>query len=359
MYNNDNTLPAELQPLCDVYTGKGGKQKCRPWREKKMANELLAMAYDSINPSKAARLRECGKFLMFRVYADGTRKLDKMASCRVRLCPICTWRRSLVNFANNMQIVQYVQAQQPRGWLLGTFTLRRCTGAELAQQIDLIMYAYKKLLLNTRVKAAVKGAYRGVEITHDCNQYITPDLWQRKRDYFVSRGLQIGDANPQFDTYHVHIHVIFDVTISYFKNKVYLTQADWAAAWQQAAGVDYTPVVDIRRIQPKDGNSIAGAIAEVSKYATKSADYLQPEDWDLTVDTVKLLDSVLNNRRFVSYSGELLKAQKALKLKDADNADLTHITGEYGADNADNQNYKTETYFWYTGYRQYGKRRGE
>ena len=72
----------------------------------------------------------------------------------------------------------------------------------------------------------------------------------------------------------------------------------------------------------------------------------------LQINTVRLLDAVLNKRRFVAYSGELLRAKRELKLKDADDADLTHIDGEY-EDNAEQG--REVSYFWYTGYRQYGK----
>ena len=353
MYGNNNTNDEKNQVLSflqDSYIGKRGTVKVRPWREKKMANELLATAYDEVDTGKASRLRECGKFLSFKVFPDGSKKLDRMSSCRVRLCPLCTWRRSLVNFANNIEIVNYLEAQKPRGWLFATFTLKRCSGSELSEQIDRVLYAYKKLLLNTRVKSAVKGAYRGLEITHDCEEFITAETMKRRGKYLKSLGLGVGDRNPTFNTYHVHIHAIFCVNISYFKNSVYMSQAEWAEAWSQALGVDYDPIVDIKRIKPKDG-SMAGAVGEVSKYATKSSDYLVPHDWDLTVETVRLLDRVLAKRRFISYSGELLKAQRALKLKDADEADLTHIKGEY-ADS--NEPCKIVTYFWYTGYRQYG-----
>lgn len=347
------TTPIEklqaLEFLQDTYTDKAGVKKVRPWREKKLANELLAIAYDEINADKAARLRECGKVLTYNVFADGTKKLARTTSCRVRLCPICTWRRSLVNFATNLQIVNFLEAEKPRGWIFATFTIGRCSGSELSAQIDRILYAYKKLLLQIPVKKAVKGAYRGLEITHDTCEFVTPTML-KKRPNFAEQGLCVGDRNPLFNTYHVHLHCIFCTTSSYFKNSNYLTHDAWVAAWQQALDVDYTPIVDVKRIRPKDG-SIAGAVGEVSKYATKSNDYLVPEDWDLTVDTVRLLDSVLNGRRFVSYSGELLRAKRALKLKDADNADLTHITGEY-ADSPESAE-KDVSYFWYTGYRQY------
>ena len=46
--------------------------RVRPWREKKIANELLAIAYDSVNPDKAARLR--GVALTYRLQYNQTEK---------------------------------------------------------------------------------------------------------------------------------------------------------------------------------------------------------------------------------------------------------------------------------------------
>lgn len=352
MCHYDNTNDDLIQVLEDKYqSAKSGKTKVRPWAEKKMMNEHLAIAYDVIDPNKAARLRQCGQFLSFRRYEDGTLKLDSMQSCRVRLCPMCTWRRSLVNYANNRKIVEYVESQKPRGWILATFTLKRCTADDLNQQLDLLMYSWKKLMLNKRVKQAVKGAYRGVEITHDCAEYITANDYKRRKEYLQNHGLKVGDLNPTYDTYHCHIHAILCVNKTYWSNDTYMRHDEWVQAWQQAIGCSYAPVVNLKRIKPNSGD-ISGAVGEVSKYATKDSDVLC-DDWDLTVSTVRLLDRVLNNRRFVSYSGVLLDAQKALKLKDADHADLTHIDGDDVGDS--DKPYSIETYFWYTGYRQYGR----
>ena len=52
-YNMENNIIQELEVLNDIMAD--GRQ--RPWREHKMANELLSLAYDNINPDKAARLR--------------------------------------------------------------------------------------------------------------------------------------------------------------------------------------------------------------------------------------------------------------------------------------------------------------
>lgn len=63
----------------------------------------------------------------------------------------------------------------------------------------------------------------------------------------VTHNTQYGTKN--FDTYHPHFHVLIAVNKSYFTSRDYLSQARWTAAWQQALQVDYTPIVDVRRIK--------------------------------------------------------------------------------------------------------------
>lgn len=67
----------ELSVFLDDRSATG---RVRPWREKKIANELLAIAYDSVNPDKAARLRGCGSYLSFAVQPDGEKRLVGMES---------------------------------------------------------------------------------------------------------------------------------------------------------------------------------------------------------------------------------------------------------------------------------------
>ena len=60
-----------------------------------MQNEYLATAYDEIDQRVAERLRTCATRLIYGIGEDGKRRLRAANFCRVRLCPICQWRRSL------------------------------------------------------------------------------------------------------------------------------------------------------------------------------------------------------------------------------------------------------------------------
>jgi plasmid rolling circle replication initiator protein Rep len=72
----------------------------------------------------------------------------------------------------------------------------------------------------------------------------------------------------------------------------------------------------------------------------------------LTVSAVGILDAALSSRRLIAYGGNCLKAQRALKLEDADSGDLVNV-GD--AVEKDGLTYEIVTYAWNTGYRQYGK----
>lgn len=310
-------LPGE--PLVDLSsTGRP-----RPWRIKKMANELLAMAYDSVNPDKAARLRDCGTFLIFRVSPDGKRTLNNMSSCRVRLCPLCSWRRSLKVYANTMRIIQHLESQRPYAYIFLTLTMANVRGDKLSGALDQMLSAWNRFAMRVDVAKAVKGWYRGLEVTHN-----------------------IDPHSPAYDTYHPHLHCLMAVNPSYFKNKGYLSQARWTQLWKEALKADYTPVVDVRRVK---GNT-AKAVAEAAKYAVKDGDFIITDDWDLTVDTVATLDVALHARRFVAYGGVMRDAKRTLALEDEETGDLVHVDGDVPLPTPEDQ---TVVYYWYSGYRQY------
>lgn len=354
---NDNICDLNCQsPLKDEYiSSKTGEKKERPWREKKLANELLALAYDSVNESKAKRLRECATHLAFERFANGDLRLKGMNSCRVRLCPMCSWRRSLKNYHNNRSIVDFLEKNNNGAWLFLTLTVKNVTGDVLTSEIDHLMYAWKKLLKNVDVKRIVRGFYRGFEVTHDCDFYITRASYRKRKKHLDKLGLKVGDLNPTYDTYHPHFHALVYVNKSYFESRDYMSYKKWQQAWQQALGVDYEPQIDIKRVKvlPSDDGSysLGQSVGEISKYSTKPTDYIYPDDWDLTIDSVRVLDEALANRQLITYGGEVKEAFKQLKLEDADKGDLVRV-GE-SDEHAGEKPIGEAFFYWHVGYRQY------
>ena len=323
--------------LAEALSDKGRNGKERPWKAYKVANEYLAMAYDDFDTHKADRLRLCCKTIEADV-KKGTGELVRIvgfSSCRVRLCPLCAWRRSLKNFWTTTKIVRWLDSHQDDknvgrfSYIFVTLTVRNCKGSELSSQIDALFAAVKRLYQRAEVSSVWKGAVRNLEITHN-----------------------VDPSSKDYDTFHPHFHMIVAVRPSYFSHG-YISQKRLVELWRDALGVDYDPVCDIRRVKSLRGQDTAGAIAECSKYAAKAADYIILDDWDLTCGTVRLLDAALDRRRLITYSGVFREVKALLKLEDCEEGDLVRFGEELPT--VDESELERVIYWWYSGYRQYYK----
>lgn len=298
---------------CQVLTDKSASGRVRPWAVQKLNADYIAMAYDEVNPHKAERMRECAKWLAYKVTEDGSMRLHDARFCRVRLCPVCQWRRALKTFAQMSQVLDKASGQGYQ-FLFLTLTMRNVPSESLSEALDKLLLGFNRLTKYKRVREAVKGFYRGCEVTH----------------------------NTYDDTYHPHLHVVLAVNPSYFKGSHYISQADWSLMWQKALQVDYQPIIDVRKC--KGGSK---AIAEACKYAVKPSDIINVDDWDLTVETVSVLDKALDRRRFVGLGGIIKEIYRLLfVLDDIEDGDLLHVN-----DNAsDTDDTSPEIVFWWNGY---------
>lgn len=318
--------------LLDV--SKSGKE--RNWKRHKTDSLLLSESFKRLKRySKAERVQNCGSVLKFHVCQHGHEKRLTWASfCRVRLCPMCMWRKSLLN-AHQIRLVAHEAAQrQNLRWLFLTLTCKNVSGGELSEQITTLMKAWAKLSKRKEFKRAVVGWFRAFEVTR----------------------------NAETGEYHPHFHVLLAVAPHYFKGRDYITQSQWVAMWQDCLAVDYTPVVDIRRVKGKrnpekeaeilkakgiqvdvDGTVVEetlqpSVVAELAKYSTKSKDYLVYDkgrlDKETTDEVVRVLDDSLAHRRLHAYGGLLKEVYKELEASGAvtdvedDKADLIHVDGQ-------------------------------
>lgn len=255
---------------------------------------LLAASYQRLGmPDRAAVTLNCGTQLGF-AEVEGVTHLVEANFCRGRLCPLCSWRRSLKIYSATSQILDYLDAQHGKTikYLFLTLTVRNVTGEQLGETIDAMAAAYNRLRANRAWKTRVKGAMRTLEITY----------------------------NRETDTYHPHYHLILAVPSDYGRkgDKLYWSQEEWAAVWAKAARLDYTPIICIERVRGR-----RSGIAEVSKYAVKDTDYIRPGDPATTDKVVQVLMDHLSGRRLISYTGILREAQRALKIEDPETAELT------------------------------------
>ena len=329
---NDNTEMTDNQvdtynQMCQFLTdSKNGHEN--DWKGKKMKSSALAESYKRIgNKSKAGRVQLCGTDLVFKVNPNdinGKKKLHSANFCKVRLCPMCAWRRSLKTFHQVSAIMDEICKDREYAFLFLTLTIKNVTAAELSETLDKLFYGFKRLALTKEYKKAIKGSFRALEVTHNTNS-----------------------RSKSYDTYHPHFHCILVVNKSYFKKSDYIPQAKWVELWKRCMGLDYVPTVDIRKC-----SNNKKSVAEVSKYSVKDADYIVEYNQELTDNAVETLDFALANRRLSAFAGVMRDAQRKLKLQDAEDGDLINTDGKDDELRPD-LDYVLARYHWNVGLKNY------
>lgn len=308
-----------------------------PWRGKQLEKVPLAEAYSRLGmESKACRCMDCGTFLSFKKFVKTNDPSVLIAAnfCKLRLCPMCAYRRGLKIYGQCSKIMDRIlhgiEAKENYRLLFLTLTIKNCDSDKLSQTLDKLFYGYKKLMLKIKVKKSIKGWFRALEVTHNVNF-----------------------ASLSFDTYHPHFHVILLVEDSYFHrhSNDYITQKEWRLMWRDVMNLDYNPEVNIKVFESEKKEHVKKSVAEVAKYTVKSAEFLC-DDKELTDRAVFTLDKALARRRLVAYGGILKKIHKELnfddpidgKLEDTDNLDI---------ELREDIDYVIENYQWNVGYKQY------
>jgi plasmid rolling circle replication initiator protein Rep len=234
----------------------------------------------------AARMADCGGVLRFGWVTtpetgETALRLREAHFCRVRHCPVCQWRRSLMWQARFYQSLPQIVQEHPKArWLFLTVTVRNCPIDALGDTLTAMNAGWKRLI-ERREFRPVLGWVRTTEVT-------------RGRD---------GSAHP-------HFHALLMVPPSWFRGQTYVKQARWVELWRDCMRLDYQPVVDVRAVKERapeaaqtasEARAVAlqRAVAETLKYSVKPSDMTADAEWflELTRQTHK--------RRFVATGGEL------------------------------------------------------
>lgn len=282
---------------------------------KKTGNETYA--------KKSEKIHMCATYLMFlENMQTEEKKLFNANFCRQRLCPMCKWRLALKN-CNQLTMVLNEVDKTEYGLIFVTFTIKNCIGEKLENALKEMRKGLSKMYRYKIIKKCVKGAFMGIEITHNLNP--------KSKDY---------------DTYHPHIHCVWVVPKEYATkgSDLYITQAELTNLWKRACKLNYTPVVDIRKADMR-------SILEVAKYTTKDSDIIVPNDEEMTDKTLMILDSALKGKRLIEYSGMLKEIHKRLKLDDPEDGDLINIDGS--EDDKILDNFVEVIYYYNFGYKAY------
>ncbi|MCV9587701.1 protein rep, partial [Salmonella enterica subsp. enterica serovar Heidelberg] len=184
--------------------------------------------------SYAARMRDCGGLLRFgwstlKDTGETRLRLREAHFCRVRHCPVCQWRRSLMWQARFYQSLPKIVADYPDSrWMFLTLTVRNCDIADLGDTLTAMNAAFQRMKDRKEFKP-VQGWIRTTEVT-------------RGRD---------GSAHP-------HFHTLMMVPPGMLNGHDYVKHDRWVELWRECLRVDYSPNVDVRSVKPrkpKDGES--------------------------------------------------------------------------------------------------------
>ena len=263
---------------------------------------------------RADNMRFCGTYLEFADIVGFGLKLVNANFCRVPLCPMCQWRKSMRIFFDVSAIMREIEKRRlsyiP---VFLTLTVRNCSFEDLSGNLDIAFNGWNEFMrsrhlnpmVNGKITHMVKGWFRALEITY----------------------------NDKTNTFHPHFHAIMLVEKSYFKGKDYMKTEDWVKLWRKSARLDYDPVCDIRRTRSSNGKR--KEVAEVAKYTYKDAEILSKKlSDDKKDDVVKYLSGALHGRRLYAYGGVMKEIAAELKIKDDDKADLVKADGEYEVDSS-------------------------
>lgn len=300
----------------DLQLSDFNKKDSKKFTQHKLDTYPLANSFKRLGKtSKGLRVKECGTFLEFREYFDDNAfKLHHANFCKVRLCPMCAWRRSLKIFGQVSQIMDNIKGRKK--FIFLTLTVKNCTGENLSKTIDQLYKGYKRLTERKEIKDTFLGWFRCLEVTY----------------------------NKMTKEYHPHFHIILCAKDNYYKSDDYISQDRFCVLWRQAMRLDYYPSVWVEKVK-----NTKKAVCEVAKYTTKNTDYLT--NGGIAIDeVVNTLDDSLAGRRLCAFGGIFKDIAKQLKLDDMENGDLVNTSGE---DLRADVDYMVHKFGWHVGYNNY------
>jgi plasmid rolling circle replication initiator protein Rep len=274
-----NTTFTEDQPfLADL------SPQDKPWDSHKSSSvkvsDALSLGYES-HQKQSARMIECAKNLEFgrrdnKETGVSVFKLKTAYFCRVRHCPICQWRRSLMWVARFYQAFPKIYADHPDWrYIMVTFTVKNCDISDLKKTLSIMNSAWQRL---TQRKAwPGLGFVRTTEVTRGA--------WIMKSSGLLIPSKKIHsvplDKRELKDptTAHPHYHVLIAVPPGYLQGKNYLSTEKWANLWQECLRSDYRPICYANVVKPRDLSKLRGKTVWEST---------EREDYELSLDEIRL-----------------------------------------------------------------------
>ena len=256
----------------------------KSWGKHRRNSDIVANYYRETGEfdEYANRIDLCSRLLCFRLVLEGKEyklKLDLAQFCRVRYCPVCQWRCSLVWKAKAYKILPMVVEAYPNyRWLFLTLTVRNCQITELRSTLQWMNQSWRRM--NQRKQFSAVGWIRSTEVT---------------------RG-EDGSTHP-------HFHSLLLVKPGYF-GKSYMNQKDWVEMWRSCLRIDYDPVLDIRSL--KCDHYPVELVPEILKYCVKESDLVADRKWFLE------LTRQMHKMRTIATGGVLKEYLKKLEKEPED-----------------------------------------
>jgi plasmid rolling circle replication initiator protein Rep len=257
------------------------------YTEKKVRNQAVLLHIEKhISESAYNNFCSCGNWLQMKADKEiETVKLNRANFCKNRFCPMCSWRKTLKEAVRLSVIMDYIETEHEKTFIMVTFTAPNVRGEILPAEVTKYNKAFKKVVERKEIKAINKGYVRKLEITYN-----------KKR----------GD-------YHPHFHVIFAVNKSYFTDRTYLNQNKWLNLWREVMQDDSITQVHVQRLKKSEVEKIenemkrSSAVNEVAKYAAKDADYCYSQE------VFDNFYAALKGRQILTYNGLFTSANKKYK----------------------------------------------
>lgn len=222
--------------------------------------------------SNSERCENCGSVLCFGLYRNKqtseTAKILKNANfCKHRFCAFCSWKKSRKLIAEMMNVLEQAKSQYGNlEFLFLTLTVKNCSLSDMKSEVNYLSKSFEKFRHSKPFKSAFLGFIRAIE--------------------FLGDNTKKGEAHP-------HFHILLSVKKDYFDGRNYLTQNKLSEMWKKALGVDYTPVINIKKVKPKNQNidaSLSG-LFETLKYSIKPLEIakMNINDFELLIDNSKFV----------------------------------------------------------------------
>lgn len=306
--NSLGKMNCTTDPEKSQSTTSGGTADLDKYTSKKARTFTLADSYERLGfETKSQRVRQCGSFLSFAREVRPGLEMSKPRLywanfCKDRLCPMCSWRRSVKLFQNLARIIDVTGTDYT--YLLLTLTVPNVPADELRLKIDELLTGFKQFMKYKEISRMCLGWSRTLEVTR----------------------------NTRRNDYHPHIHVLIAAPKSYCNSKLYVRQPRLLELWQRAMKDDSVKFVNIKVVKDfhgelaDDNQKLMGAVKELSKYTVKDSDYLYTlNDWELTDEVVQTLATALRGRRLHALGGVFKEIARTLELQDpeTDEVDLT------------------------------------